>query len=152
MDGMCKLPKRSDDFYFIEVWDKQKLRGKKIGNILGEKSNRTKPKYLTGGYTRPVLKDKIYFALFWKRLDSAQNRVTSMKNKKQFTGSDFVIRKYTRKQFIKIIPGKIDTNNMNDRGYFDKNRKMKIDEIRYVIKYEKAKKLADLEFQRTLKS
>ncbi len=142
MNGKVKrIQVRGDDFYYIEVWDKTARRSKTIDDILGNE-NPTKPKYLTGGRQTPRLKDKVYLGLFWKRLESAEHRIETIYRLKLLTNMEFTIRKVNRKEFIKLIPSKIEIGkgNLTDTAYWYKNYQLKQMERRYMSKIKEMKK------------
>jgi hypothetical protein len=134
-----KIYNRSSDFYYIEVWDAAKFRSKKLNNIFGVDDG-IKIKYLCGGTDKPATKTKIHFALFWKLRKTAEDRIERVSNNSKFKDCLFIIRKFSRDEFFKAIPGHIINNDLLVREYWNRNFKMKKNEQRYVKNVENIKK------------
>lgn len=133
---MSYITKRSDDFWYIEVWDIQKSRDNKIADILGDVVE-TKPEYLAGSHTRLDKYEQIHYALFWKTKETAEWRLESMNKLNTKDKYNFIIKKLTREEFIKSIP---EPKDKFVWGYHKKNLKLKHDEMEYLEKIKNESK------------
>lgn len=129
---------RGDNFYYIEVWDKQSIRDQKISDIL-DLSQMTKPKYLNGSSTTQILSDSIEFALFWKTRESAEYRIESFKRRgPSFIGDKiYIIRFLDRDDFISKIPDNCAVKaKQSEKIRLVINQELKKKEITYKKKIE----------------
>ena len=129
---MKKINKRSDNFFYIELWNEENLREKRLSKITGTKDY-SKPKYLSGTLNRLITFDKIYYATFWKTEFGPKKRIDSLKSKTKYR---MVIKHMSREEFFNIIP---DKQKDSFGLYLDRNIRIKKDEIKYIEKLEKQK-------------
>lgn len=126
---------RGDNFYYIEVWDKQILRDSKISNILGEETQ--KPYYVNGSQRQLNKVDKIEFALFWKNESSAYHRIETLKRHRPKDEYEYIVKSMNREDFINIIPDKQPNGNKyHTEVCWMKNKQLKEKEISYKRKIE----------------
>lgn len=127
---MSYITPRSDDFYYLEVWDKQKMRDSKLTELFG--GEKMKPEYVAGAQHRLDKVDERFKALFWKTRETAEYRIKCLNKidriKNNYT---FVVKCLTREEFIKEIP---DPDGKVYWGYIKKNQKLKSEELRYLEK------------------
>jgi hypothetical protein len=130
---MSQITPRTDNFYYIEVWDKQLLRDSKL-NILFDIGEIIKPEFLGGSQVRLDRYKEIHQSLFWKHISTAEFRIECVtRNKSVKDKYDFVIKCLTREEFIKSIPDK--TNDVYwGIGHYKRNYNWKLSEIEYLKK------------------
>lgn len=128
---MSYIQPRSDDFYYLEVWDKQKMRDSKLTDLFGGK--KMKPEYVAGSQKRLEKVNRIYEAIFWKNRESAEHRIECLNNNIKYIKDNytFVIKCLTREEFIKEIP---DPDGTICWGCVKRNQKLKVEELRYLEK------------------
>lgn len=135
MKKMNYIAPRGDDFYYIEVWDKQVLRDSKISDILGEEAS--KPKYVNGSQKQLNMVDKIEFALFWKNKESAYHRITTLKINRPKDNYEYVVKSVNREEFLSIIPDESPNGNeYHIKVCWGKNKELKDKEKTYKRKIE----------------
>ncbi len=128
------IPKRSDIFYYIEVWDKQELRDSKISNIMNTKIF---PTQYVNGTSKSIHKTEVkYAALFWKKKVSATYRISQFERRLCYSNLIFIIREMDRKEFIKTIPDEVKLKS-TDLLYWNINRSLKAKELNYRNKLKK---------------
>lgn len=130
---MSYITPRSDDFYYLEVWDKQKMRDSKLTELFG--GEKMKPEYVAGSQKRLDSVDEKCEAIFWKTKESAEYRIKCLnKIEKVKDNYTFVIKCLTREEFINEIP---EIKNRFVWGYHKKNLNLKHEELRYLEKLKK---------------
>lgn len=128
---MSYITPRSDNFYYLEVWDKQRLRDLKLTELFG--GDQIKPEYVAGSQQRLDKVSKLYQSLFWKTRETAEFRIECLnKNKNIKDNYKFVVKHLTREEFIEVIPDK-----SCGWGYVKRNQKLKSEELRYLDKLKK---------------
>jgi hypothetical protein len=126
---MNYIQPRSDDFYYLEVWDKQKMRDSKLTDLLG--GEKLKPEYVAGSQKRLDKVNKRYEAIFWKNRESVDHRIECLNNDIDIKNNyKFVIKCLTREEFIKEIPDSDGSNYL----FIKRNQKLKTEELRYLDK------------------
>ena len=137
------IAKRGDFFYYIEVWNTEKLRLSKINIVMdGEE---IKPHYFRGSSRQIIEVKDIECAIFWKNKESAEHKIKSLNLFVESSKSrTFVIKELTREEFIKLIPDKPNPDKAGDvysytlpwRG----NLELKEKELEYLEKLKNADK------------
>jgi len=131
---MSYITPRSNEFYYLEVWDKQKMRDSKLTELFGgEKMN---PEYVAGSQQRLDKVDEKYKALFWKTKETAEYRIQCLnKIDKVQSNYTFILKCLTREEFIQEVP------DPESDGYYwgliKRNQKLKGEELRYLEKLKK---------------
>lgn len=124
--------KRGDYFYYIEFYDKSEYRISKIDKYLDGKTV-IEPKYYNSSYGSIRLKKYIFLSLFWKKEESAKERISSFKNKAEKRELKAVVKRLTRSEFIDYIPDVIPRNiSKTERDMFLKNFDLKVKEEEYL--------------------
>lgn len=120
---------RSDNFYYIEVYDIQAMRDIKINSVL-ESNSKPVVQYLNGSQRSVQVAHHIYTALFWKNKFSAEHRIELI-NKNCPGRYSMRILEMDREQFIKSIP---DETKLKGYAmfYWKKNKELKNKEATYI--------------------
>lgn len=128
---MNYITPRSDDFYYLEVWDKQKMRDSKLTELFG--GEKMKPEYVAGSQQRLDKVDEKFKALFWKTKGTAEYRIECLNKRENIKNNyKFVVKCLTREEFINTIP---DPDGESFYwGYVKRNQKLKAEELRYLEK------------------
>ncbi len=119
---------RSDNFYYIEVYDIQQMRDMKINSVF-ELNCKSAVQYLNGSQISVQIAHHIYTALFWKNKFSAEHRIELIS--KNCPGRySMKIVEMTRQQFIDAIP---DETKLKGYAlfYWKKNKELKTKEVSY---------------------
>lgn len=127
---MSYVKPRGDIFYYIEVWDKQSIRDKKISFILDE-SNDTTIKYYNSSQGTVKFYNNIFCALFWKNLETAEFRLKTLKRHTEYT---FTIKSLTRNEFVNVIPNNYKVKDKWELGCYQRNKELKGKELEYIEK------------------
>jgi hypothetical protein len=126
--------KRSDNFYYIEFYDKAEYRISKIDESL-DRHSYIKPKYYNSSYGSIGLKKYIFLSLFWKKEETAKDRISSFKSKAEKRNLIPVIKKLSRNEFIDCIPDVIPRDiTKSERDMFLMNFDLKVKEEEYLEK------------------
>lgn len=129
-------PKRSDDFFYIEVWDIIERRDNIIESLYDDV--KLKPFYLSS--SSPDFSNSIQCAIFWKTRSSAEHRLRSLQDKFERSPSKkgrykAILKKITRDEYVNTIKeGKVFENDYIASIYAD-NIRRKNSEILYNQKF-----------------
>lgn len=128
---MSYITPRSDDFYYLEVWNKQKMRDSKLTELFG--GEKMEPEYVAGSQQRLDKALELHQALFWKTKETAEYRIECLNKREDIKNNyTFVIKCLTREEFINTIP---DPDGKSSYwGYVKRNQKLKAEELRYLEK------------------
>lgn len=129
-------PKRSDDFFYIEVWDIIERRDNIIESLYDDVE--LKPLYLSS--SSPDFSNTIQCAIFWKTRASAEHRLRSLQDKFERSPSKkgkykAILKEVTREEYINTIKEGFNFENVYITSIYADNLRRKRSEITYNQKF-----------------
>jgi len=96
------MRKRSDEFYYFELWHTKELRNKVINGVL-DINKKIRPKYFCGTPNSPTVVNFFQLSNVWKLRETAETNLKNIIKYGRLDEYKVVIKNMNREEFIKRI-------------------------------------------------